>query len=385
MSRTLDFFFDYSCPYAYLASQQVEALAARTGAELRWKPFLLGGVFRALAQPQVLPLPPAKARYLLQDQARQAARLGLPLRHPPEHPRRTVNALRATLARGNDPAVIHAFYRAYWAEGRAIEDEAVVREVAGPVDLEAQRDALKANTDEALARGVFGAPASIVGDELYWGEDRLWMAERELGGTPPAAPTAALPGNTLDFFFDFSSPFAYLAATQVEALAARTGSTLRLRPLLLGALFRAVGQVDVPLFSMSEPKRQFIMKDLLRWAAHWGVPLQWPSTFPMRTVLPLRLFLLEPSAERMLRIFRAAWSQGRDVGDTAVLADIGFSTAEIEAAATQKQALVDSTQAGTDAGAFGVPAFVVNGRHLVWGQDRLHHVEAMLGGWEPPA
>ena len=69
---TIEFFFDYSCPYAYLASVQVEALAARCGADLVWRPFLLGGVFRALQQPQILPLSPQKARYLLVDQARQA-------------------------------------------------------------------------------------------------------------------------------------------------------------------------------------------------------------------------------------------------------------------------------------------------------------------------
>lgn len=420
----LEFFFDYSCPYAYLAFVQIEALAARTGATLIWRPFLLGGVFRALAQPQILPLSPQKARYLLLDQQRQAEVLGVALHHPMQHPRRTVNALRATLARGCDPAIIRVFYQAYWVEGRAIEDDAVIREIAGDVDLDAQRDALKVNTDEAIARGVFGAPAMFVNDELYWGEDRLFMVESALtalmGGTdpaikalgglaasgdrvssgvgvpPPSSPASRAadrasapssppgpslgetPSPTLDFYFDFSSPFAYLAATQVGELARRTGAILRLRPMLLGAVFRDVGQVDVPLFAMSEAKRKFYLRDLARWAQARAVPFQWPTAFPIRTVLPLRIFLLEPSLERMLRLFDAAWGRGLDVGQPEILLSLGFSAAEIEAAATQKQGLIDSTASAVAAGAFGAPTFVVNGNELFWGQDRLHHVERAL-------
>lgn len=420
----LEFFFDYSCPYAYLAFVQIEALAARTDATLVWRPFLLGGVFRALAQPQILPLSPQKARYLLLDQQRQAAVLGVPLNHPMQHPRRTVNALRATLDRGCDPAIIRAFYNAYWVEGRAIEDDAVIREIAGDVDLDAQRDALKVNTDEAVARGVFGAPAMFVNGELYWGEDRLFMVESALrptspgpnaasstsgglaasgdrvsagvGVPPPSLPAARAsdrasapsgppgpphPKNsppTLDFYFDFSSPFAYLAATEVGELARRTGAILNLRPMLLGALFRDVGQVDVPLFTMSEAKRQFYLRDLARWAQARRVPFQWPTTFPMRTVLPLRLFLLEPTLERMLHLFDATWGKGLDVGQPDVLLTLGFAAAEIEAASTQKQALIDSTASAVAAGAFGAPTFVVNGNELFWGQDRIHHVERAL-------
>lgn len=420
----LEFFFDYSCPYAYLAFVQIEALAARTNARLVWRPFLLGGVFRALAQPQILPLSPQKARYLLLDQQRQAEVLGVPLHHPMQHPRRTVNALRATLARGCDPAIIRAFYNAYWVEGRAIEDDAVIREIAGDVDLDAQRDALKVNTDEAVSRGVFGAPAMFVNGELFWGEDRLFMVEAALSvpdsnssvpsgvsgglaasgdrvsggvGVPPPSSSATRPSDrasapsgppgpthgqnpppTLDFYFDFSSPFAYLAATEVGDLARRTGAILNLHPMLLGALFRDVGQVDVPLFSMSEAKRQFYLRDLARWAQARAVPFQWPTAFPIRTVLPLRLFLLEPTLERMVRLFDATWGKGLDVGQPEVLLSLGFSAAEIEAASTQKQALIESTASAVAAGAFGAPTFVVNGNDLFWGQDRVHHVERAL-------
>ncbi len=183
--KTLEFWFDYSCPYAYLGATAVEALAARAGARLVWKPMLLGGVFAARETPQNLAgtLSPAKARHLAADLARQADLAGVRLVMPDAHPRRTVEALRATLATGCDPAVIHAFYRAYWAEGRAIEDPAVVRAIAGSADGAAHRADLRTRTEEAVSLGIFGAPTYVVRDPdpmLWWGQDRARFVEEAL-------------------------------------------------------------------------------------------------------------------------------------------------------------------------------------------------------------
>lgn len=385
--KTLDFWFDYSCPYAYVASTQVEALAARTGATLRWRPMLLGGVFRAVQTAQNLAqsLPPPKVRYLAIDQARHADRAGVPLHHPMEHPRRTVEALRATLARGCDPAIIHAFFRAYWVEGRAIEDVAVVKEIAGDVDREAQREPLRIATEEAVSLGIFGAPAYLVDGQLWWGQDRQHFVERALGGTPPP-PSTRRGTATMDFWFDYSSPFAYLASTQIPAIEARTGATIRWRPMLLGALFKAVGQADVPLFAMNEAKRNWFVRDVGEWAAWWGVPFHFNPFFPIRTLLPLRVTFLHPDPVAFAqRVYRAAWVEGLNVADAAVLRDLGTDPALIEEAnATQKQALIDNTNEAAALGAFGAPTFVVNGRHLYWGQDRFDQIEAELRGeWEP--
>ncbi|MFZ5476394.1 MAG: 2-hydroxychromene-2-carboxylate isomerase [Myxococcota bacterium] len=373
---TLEFWFDYACPWAYLASTRVEALAERIGARLSWRPMLLGGVFRAVGTPQNLAttLSPQKARNELVDRARWASLLGVPLDAPPEHPRRTVEALRATLARGCDPAVIHAFFRAYWSERRAIEDPAVVRAIAGDVDLDAQREPLRAATDEAIAKGVFGAPALILDGELYWGLDRMTLLE------PPAPAPTATGRHTVEFFFDFSSPYAYLASTQVDRLDAE----VTWRPMLLGAVFQAVGTHDVPLFSFSEPKRRHAIADFSRWASRWGADFTFASRFPLRTVTPLRAFLAHPDPVPFAhRVFRAAWVEDRDVADRAVLADLGASPEVL--AADRKQALFDATAYALGHGVFGAPAFLVDGKWLFWGQDRLQLVERVLAGWVPPA
>lgn len=198
----------------------------------------------------------------------------------------------------------------------------------------------------------------------------------------------------VDFWFDYSSPFAYLAATRVPALAARTGVPIRWRPMLLGAVFREVGQADVPLFAMSEAKRRWFIEDLREWAAWWGVPLRFSPHFPLRTILPLRVTLAHPDPVPLaLRLYAAAWAEGLNIAEPGVLVDLGVDPALVrEANETQKQVLVDNTRAAVAAGVFGAPSFVVHHDApgdppwLFWGQDRLDQLEdAITGVWRPPA
>jgi 2-hydroxychromene-2-carboxylate isomerase len=188
---TLHFWFDYSCPYAYLASTQVSALAARTHATLVYEPMLLGGVFRAVGTSQRLfaELSPAKAAHNALDMHRWAALFDVPLTMPAAHPMRTVEALRATLLTGIDPHVVHAFYRAYWVDSRPPSDESTLRDVLTSAGHDASailarlddaKDDLRRRTDEAIALGIFGAPAFVVGNEMYWGQDRIEFVEKAL-------------------------------------------------------------------------------------------------------------------------------------------------------------------------------------------------------------
>ncbi|MDP2313926.1 MAG: 2-hydroxychromene-2-carboxylate isomerase [Pseudomonadota bacterium] len=190
----------------------------------------------------------------------------------------------------------------------------------------------------------------------------------------------------LDFWFDFSSPYAYLASTRVDALAARTGATLRWRPMLLGAVFREVGQVQVPLLAASEAKQRHYGVDMLRWAAWWDAPFRFPSSFPIRSLLPLRTFLAHPDPIPFAHaVYRAAWAEDRDITDADVLRACGATEEALAAAPTMKQALLDHTTEAVAAGVFGAPTFIVDGKWLFWGQDRLDMVEQCLGGWVPPA
>ncbi len=196
---------------------------------------------------------------------------------------------------------------------------------------------------------------------------------------------------TVEIFFDYSSPFAYLGSTQIERVARESDATLVWKPFLLGALFKAIGTPLVPIAAMSEPKRRYLLRDMQVWAAHWGVPLVYPSRFPLRTVKALRLTLLAPEATRVAlihRLMRAAWvddsdveddhalrGYARDAGvDPALVAELGLPRA--------KELLVAATDEAVRRDVPGAPTFIVDG-HVLWGQDRLDFVAKTLRGWRP--
>lgn len=190
---------------------------------------------------------------------------------------------------------------------------------------------------------------------------------------------------SLEFFWDFSSPFAYLASTQLTKMVERTGATVVDRPLLLGGLFRSIGQVDVPLLGMSKPKQEHVRADLFRWAKHYGVPFVFPSRFPTSSVKALRAYLALPESERPSfrdRVMAAYWAEDRDIADDAVLGELlGANASTVMpklADPAIKQALHDATNLAVTRGVFGIPTFVVNETELFWGQDRLVLVEESL-------
>ena len=188
------------------------------------------------------------------------------------------------------------------------------------------------------------------------------------------------------FYYDFSSPYAYLGATQIERVAAAAGARVVWRPILLGALFNQIGTANVPLNEFPGAKRAYMLRDLMHWASHWGVELRWPSRFPMRTVTPLRLALAVEAAggdlaEISRRLFAAYWVEDRDIADAKVLA--GFGPLDAAEAPAIKLLLRQHTDEAIAAGVCGVPSFRVR-EHLFWGQDRLPLVARALAGWEPP-
>jgi 2-hydroxychromene-2-carboxylate isomerase len=195
MTRTLEFYYDYGSPYSYLADTQVEAIAKRAGAALVRKPMLLGGVFKATgnASPMTVEL---KSKWSAFDMPMWANHYGVPFQRNPFFPVNTLALMRGAAAAQIDGLFERyhpAIYRAMWVDGRNLNDIAEVAAVLTAAGLDAARfgsriqdqdvkDRLKATTDEAVARGVFGAPTSFVGDMMFFGNDRLPFVEMALKG-----------------------------------------------------------------------------------------------------------------------------------------------------------------------------------------------------------
>lgn len=188
MSKTLEFFFDLGSPATYLAYTQLPALCAATGTQLVYKPMLLGGVFKATGNASPITVP-AKGRYMFDDLARYARRYNVPLRFNPHFPINTLMLMRAiTGIQLHHPerfqAFVNCLFHALWVDGRHMGDPAVVAavliehgfdpdEVLALANDESVKAALKNNTEQAVQRGVFGAPSMFVGKQLFFGQDRL--------------------------------------------------------------------------------------------------------------------------------------------------------------------------------------------------------------------
>jgi 2-hydroxychromene-2-carboxylate isomerase len=187
-TRSVEFFFDFGSPTSYLAWTQLPGLCAEAGAQLVYRPMLLGGVFQATGNASPVTVP-AKGRYMLTDMARFARRYGVPMQFNPHFPINTLPLMRAAV--GMQAAMPDRFidfvttiYRAMWVEALNMGDPAVAAEVLerGGFDARAVlalasdpavKEALKANTEEAVRRGAFGAPTMFVGEQMFFGQDRL--------------------------------------------------------------------------------------------------------------------------------------------------------------------------------------------------------------------
>lgn len=198
MAEPIDFYFDFSSPYGYAASARIDAIAARHGREVRWRPILLGAVFK-LTGSQPLTGIPMKGDYSRRDFARTARLMGLPFTMPPTFPFASVPHARAfywieAQDAGKARMFARGVYQVIFGEGRDVTSEDLAR-IAGqlgydPGDLArgmqepAVKERLKAEVDTAIARGVFGSPYIFVDDEPFWGADRLDQVDRwlETGG-----------------------------------------------------------------------------------------------------------------------------------------------------------------------------------------------------------
>ena len=192
---TLDFYYDFSSPYGYFAATRISALAAQHGQGVKWRPILLGAVFKVTGSGP-LPSLPLKGPYGLKDMARTARFLGIPYKFPDpfpiptQAPARIVYWLEGTAPAQVEPATL-ALYRGYFVDGHNIADPEVSADVVAALGIDrgaalaatndqAMKDRLRNETQAAIERGVFGSPTVFVGDEQFWGVDRFDQIERWL-------------------------------------------------------------------------------------------------------------------------------------------------------------------------------------------------------------
>jgi 2-hydroxychromene-2-carboxylate isomerase len=188
----LEFWYEFGSTYSYPAAMRIEPLAEKAGVELRWRPFLLGPIFKEFGwTDSPFNIYEAKGRYMWRDLTRICEGEGIPLKLPPvRFPQNGLKAARLALVgegEGWTPAFTRAVFLANYAEQKDISDEETLGAILATLGVDADaalaeastlpiKDRLKQQTEEAAARGIFGAPSFTIGDELFWGNDRLEAA-----------------------------------------------------------------------------------------------------------------------------------------------------------------------------------------------------------------
>ncbi len=197
MTKTIEFFFDFGSPTSYLAYTQLPKIAAETGAALVWRPMLLGGVFKATGNASPVTVP-AKGRWMFDDITRWARRYGVPFAFNPAFPINTLTLMRGAAGlQLRQPERLAAYcaavFNALWQQRQNLGDPGALATTLAAAGFDAEafmalvaepevKAALVATTEEAVARGVFGAPTCFVGTQMFFGQDRLdFVREAALG------------------------------------------------------------------------------------------------------------------------------------------------------------------------------------------------------------
>ncbi len=367
----LEFNYDISCPFAYIASTRVKALAERANAKLIYRPVLLGAIYRATNAPQGAggsasdAFNPTKKAVTAELMKCTIKRYKIQYNPPPQHPRKTVNALRLLHSIDDQEErriLTEALFNAYWVEGADVSDDNILLQVAHSsginnasaltketLESAAAKSELEKATAEAIERGAFGVPAFWVPEAEYtdftnkprkgryfFGQDRMLFVEATLislqqsnkdwsavpqirslmprcvPNNAPAVPTK------VQLWFDFSSPWSYLAYTQLARLQRTFPAVeIELKPFLLGVLFREIGVPMVPMSVVSKAKARFSRQDLMDWTDYWNaVSLQegrkeevykfyWTDYFPLKTPTVLKVGIVEPKTTALLCKFRS--------------------------------------------------------------------------------
>ena len=184
MTKTVNFFYDVASPYSYLAYARIEDVAKASGVSVNYRPFLLGGVFRATANTMPAAVP-ARARYLRKDLSRWSKQYAVPFKFSSSFPHNSLLAMRVITAAPEAlrDTLAKKIFHAAWVFDQDIADSATLRDILGEhaalLDRTSDpsvKNELRQTTEDAIAAGAFGAPFFLVGSSEYWGNDRLEMA-----------------------------------------------------------------------------------------------------------------------------------------------------------------------------------------------------------------
>jgi 2-hydroxychromene-2-carboxylate isomerase len=368
-SPTLIFNYDISCPFAYIASTRVESLATRTNAHLIYRPVLLGAIYRATSAPQGAGgsasdvSNPTKKVVGQAAMSRTLKRYKIKYNPPPQHPRKSVNALRLLYrVDGKERKILtEALFEAYWVTGRNVTSTSVLLDIAQECGIAglsdssfadtAARKGLENATAEAIERGAFGVPGFWIPDarwtdfndekqegRFFWGQDRMHFVEATLLSLASQAQWSSVPAlqslmprclrpspprakAKLQFWYDFSSPWAFLGYTQLARLQRQYGSSLEIemKPFLLGILFREIGAPNLPMAAVSPAKAVWSRQDHADWVDWWNsvnaqegetdkrIEFHWADEFPIRTPTVLRVAIAAPETTALLCEFWLRW------------------------------------------------------------------------------
>jgi len=193
MGKKVEFYYDFSSPYTYIASTGIEKICEGNGAELEWKPFLLGGVFNEIGSVPAVQID-NKFRYLRRDFELCAKYYGVDLKFPDLFPLNSVRSMRGAFAAKEQGKLVeytHEMFRLYWTEGLDLSNAEILGDAVSNVGIDSEwfvkrineqdiKDKLRDETSIAIERGVFGAPTMFVDDQMFWGNDRLDFLDRYL-------------------------------------------------------------------------------------------------------------------------------------------------------------------------------------------------------------
>ncbi|XP_065056055.1 uncharacterized protein LOC135684423 [Rhopilema esculentum] len=417
------FYYDVICPYAYLASRLIEGLAENVGAKIRWRPVLLGGIYKATKQKEQQAtkayetMNPAKRLVLGKDLMRLYRRHNVPAMPFKSMPDlSTLKPMRLLAACEDENGekrknLTHRLYHALWAEKKDISDESILQSEVAKLDWDVDvaavvngvdpsgKEILFENTNEAVKRGAFGVPSFWVNNRLYFGCDRLHFLEKELGKIDASpyrlvsSPQQPLTKRKLRIFHDFASPWCFIAQRRISSLL-ESVSPMQVEvewvPILLGALFNAIGSPQVPMSREGEAKIKYVMDDFGEWCKYLSINnFKFPSGFPHKSLMALRMTIANSKDELRTAVYESAWTKDLDIGNSEVLAEVvksaGCDPEELFSAARSqeiKDKLRENTERAISLGLCGVPSFQVDDQPVIWGQDRLNIIADELCGWQ---